>query len=118
MMRVSGCNRVPEPPARVTPFMAGDATRRTVLVDVENVRRSISDWLCFMHLVPAGSKAELDRYIGYWKPYATSHAELDRETALQQEVANAARILADTVAASRQGKMPEIGEGLSEPRQK
>jgi multimeric flavodoxin WrbA len=84
----------------------------------ENVRRSISDWLCFMRLVPAGSKAELDRYIGYWKPYATSHAELDRETALQQEVANAARMLADTVVALRQGGMPKIGEGLSEPRQK
>src|SRR5204862_7163447 len=37
----------------------------------ENVRRSISDWLCFMHLCPAGPTAELDRYIGYWKPYAT-----------------------------------------------
>jgi multimeric flavodoxin WrbA len=84
----------------------------------ENVRRSISDWLCFMHLVPAGSKAELDRYIGYWKPYATSHAELDRDTAIQQEVANAARMLADTVAASRDGKLPRIGEDLSEPRQK
>ena len=32
----------------------------------------------FMHLVPAGPSAELDRYIGYWKPYATSHDELDR----------------------------------------
>src|SRR5438094_534409 len=39
-MRVSGCRRVPEPPARMTPFMGGDATRLTVLVDAENVRRS------------------------------------------------------------------------------
>lgn len=36
----------------------------------ENVRRSLSDWLCYMHLEPAGPLAELDRYIGYWKPYA------------------------------------------------
>jgi multimeric flavodoxin WrbA len=85
---------------------------------VENVRRSISDWLCFMQLVPAGSKAELDRYIGYWKPYATSHAELDRETALQQEVANAAMTLADAVTAMRSEQKIKIGEGLSEPRQK
>jgi hypothetical protein len=28
------------------------------------VRRSISDWLCFMHLCHAGPTAELDRYIG------------------------------------------------------
>jgi multimeric flavodoxin WrbA len=32
---------------------------------VENVRRALSDWMCFMHMVPAGTKAELDRYIGY-----------------------------------------------------
>ena len=85
---------------------------------VENVRRALSDWLCFMHLAPAGAKAELDRYIGYWKPYATSHAELDRETALQEEVANAARILADAVAASQKAPVAKIGEGLSDPRQK
>src|SRR5438445_11047833 len=40
-MRVSGCSRVPLPPARMTPFLpAADATRATVLVDAENVRRS------------------------------------------------------------------------------
>ena len=27
----------------------------------ENVRRSLSDWLCFMQLSPAGQNAELDR---------------------------------------------------------
>jgi len=85
---------------------------------VENVRRSIADWLCFMHLEPAGAKAEIDRYIGYWKPYATSHAELDREIALQQEVANAGRILADAVVAMRCEQKAKIGEGLAEPRQK
>ena len=41
------------------------------------VRRILSDWLRSMDLVPAGARAELDRYIGYWKPYATSHEELD-----------------------------------------
>ena len=34
MIRVSGWSRVPEPPARMTPFIAGDATRRD-----ERVRR-------------------------------------------------------------------------------
>ena len=42
---------------------------------------------------PAGPAAELDRYIGYWKPYATSHDELDADTAMQEEVRNAARTL-------------------------
>ena len=41
----------------------------------ENVRRLISDWLCFMHLCPAGRSPSSDRYIGYWKPYSTSHDE-------------------------------------------
>ena len=84
----------------------------------ENVRRSISDWLCFMHLCPAGPKAELDRYIGYWKPYATSHDELDADQAMQEEVRNAARALAEGVSAKRSGRMVTAGEALAEPRQK
>jgi multimeric flavodoxin WrbA len=84
----------------------------------ENVRRAISDWLFSMHMSSAGSRAELDRYIGYWKPYATSHAELDRDVALQQEVANAAKTLIEAVVAARSGGLVEAGEGLSDPRQK
>jgi multimeric flavodoxin WrbA len=84
----------------------------------ENVRRSVSDWLCFMHLCPAGTKAELDRYIGYWEPYATSHAALDKDIALQQEVANAAKTLMEAVAAARAGKLPQPGQALTDPRQK
>jgi hypothetical protein len=64
--------------------------------DVEGasgVRRAISDWLRFMDLRPAGGMAELDRYIGYFEPYATSHDSLDRDTAMQEEVRNAARTL-------------------------
>ncbi len=47
MIRVSGASRVPEPPARMTPFMTRlsrasceAAEVATVLVDAENVRRS------------------------------------------------------------------------------
>jgi hypothetical protein len=71
-----------------------------------------------MHMSSAGSKAELDRYIGYWKPYATSHTELDRDLALQQEVANAAKTLIEAVTAARSGRLVQAGEGLSDPRQK
>jgi multimeric flavodoxin WrbA len=85
---------------------------------VENVRRSISDWLCFMHLCPAGPSAELDRYIGYWKPYATSHDALDAETALQEEVKNAARTLLEAVQAEREGRFVAAGRELKAPRQK
>ena len=52
----------------------------------ENVRRSLSDWLRFMKLQPAGPDAEIDRYIGYWEPYATSHDPLDKDTDIQAEV--------------------------------
>jgi multimeric flavodoxin WrbA len=84
----------------------------------ENVRRSLSDWLRFMQLTPAGSLAELDRYIGYWKPYATSHFELDADANMQEEVRNAARTLLEAVIARRQGKLAVAGENLVQPRQK
>jgi multimeric flavodoxin WrbA len=84
----------------------------------ENVRRSISDWLRFMHLCPAGPTAELDRYIGYWKPYATSHAELDADTAIQEEVRNAAHTLLEAVRGKLAGKFVTAGDHLHPPRQK
>lgn len=84
----------------------------------ENVRRSISDWLCFMHLCPAGPSAELDRYIGYWEEYATSHEALDRDLAIQEEVRNVARALREGVETTRAGKMVSAGNALKAPRQK
>ena len=37
------------------------------------------DWLDWMGLIDAGDQARLDRYIGYYEPYATSHDALDRD---------------------------------------
>ena len=84
----------------------------------ENVRRSLVDWLRFMHLVPAGVPAELDRYIGYWEPYATSHEALDKDEAIQEEVRNAARTLHEAVMAHKAGKLVMPGDDLEQPRQK
>ena len=84
----------------------------------ENVRRSLADWLRFMHLVPAGVPAELDRYIGYFEPYATSHEALDRDEAIQEEVRNAARTLLEAVQARRAGRLVSAGDGLDTVRQK
>ena len=84
----------------------------------ENVRRSLADWLRFMKLKPAGPSAELDRYIGYWKPYATSHEELDADHDIQEEVRNAARTLLRAVQEQRSGKLIDAGEGLDQVRQK
>jgi len=84
----------------------------------ENVRRSLADWLRFMHLVPAGVPAELDRYIGYWEPYATSHEALDKDEKIQEEVRNAARTLLEAVQARRAGRLVSAGNDLDQPRQK
>ena len=84
----------------------------------ENVRRSLSDWLGSMDLVSAGGRAELDRYIGYWKPYATSHMELDGDTDIQLEVRNAAITLLAAIDAARDGNRMEFATDLQDPRSK
>src|SRR5437762_225018 len=55
-------------------------------VGAETLRRSLSDWLTDMQLRPAMAQGGIDRYIGYYEPYATSHDALDKDTAVQQEV--------------------------------
>ena len=84
----------------------------------ENVRRSLADWLCSIGLPSAGASGEIDRYIGYWKPYATNHEELDADTAIQDEVRNAARTLLEGVRARLAGKFVSPGKELRPPRQK
>jgi multimeric flavodoxin WrbA len=84
----------------------------------EGVRRSLHDWLTSMELQSAGGTSEIDRYIGYWKPYATSHQDLDADDAIQDEVRNAARALVEAVRAKREGRLVEAGADLKPPRQK
>ncbi|MEO8294394.1 MAG: NAD(P)H-dependent oxidoreductase [Gemmatimonadota bacterium] len=84
----------------------------------ETLRRSLTDWLLDMELVKAGTAATLDRYIGYYEPYATSHDALDRDTAVQEEVRNAARSLVNTIGLMREGRFPQPDSGLTEPRAK
>jgi multimeric flavodoxin WrbA len=85
---------------------------------IEGVRRALSDWLDWMGLVDAGPMARLDRFIGYYEPYATSHATLDADEAVQEEVRNAARALANAVAALREGRLAAPDAGLPRPRPK
>ena len=90
--------------------LAGRVFALVVHGDAEGVldaRRALTDWLSSMQLQPAGHDALLDRYIGYWKPYATSHAELDADDAIQQEVRVATQTLVQTVRAQRAGKLIE-----------
>jgi multimeric flavodoxin WrbA len=76
------------------------------VVGAETLRRSLVDWLTDMELLPAVD-ACMDRYIGYYEPYATSHEALDRDVALQAEVRNAAASLVDAVRLSRDGRWPQ-----------
>jgi multimeric flavodoxin WrbA len=84
----------------------------------ENVRRFVADWLISMKLAPAGPDAAIDRYIGYWEPYATSHDALDQDAAIQAEVRIAAEELARAVRARREGRLDPTYRGLDSPRQK
>jgi multimeric flavodoxin WrbA len=84
----------------------------------ENLRRMLADWLTDIGLVQAGRKAVLDAYIGYYRPYATSHEDLDADTDLQAEVANAARALTEAVRQSRRGELKQPDRKLRAVRQK
>jgi multimeric flavodoxin WrbA len=79
--------------------------------------RTLRDWLSAMDLELAGHGAELERYIGYWKLYATSHAELDADAAIQDELRFTARVLLDAVKAKRSSRAAARPE-IAAPRQK
>ena len=85
---------------------------------IESSRRALSDWLDWMGLVDAGFDGRLDRYIGYWKPYATSHEALDEDSAVQEEVRNVGRALVRTVEALRRGELQSQRPTLPKPRPK
>jgi multimeric flavodoxin WrbA len=90
----------------------GDAEGTDIL------RRSLTGWLQDMHLVQAHPVATIDRYIGYYEPYATSHAALDRDTAFVDEVRQAARILAESISLARSGRLVQVEPGGTEVRPK
>ena len=85
---------------------------------IEGVRRSLSDWLDWMGLIDAGPMARLDRFVGYYEPYATSHDTLDRDTVVQAEVRAAAQALGQAVTLLRQGQLRQGDAGLQRPRPK
>ena len=70
-----------------------------------------------MKLFPAGEAAVIDRYVGYYKPYATSHEELDHDEESFEETRNAARVLSEAVTNLRAGIRPADWK-LEDPRPK
>jgi multimeric flavodoxin WrbA len=93
-------------------FVHGDAAGADIL------RRSLTDWLLDMELVQAGRSATLDRYIGYYEPYATSHDALDRDEAVAHELRNVARALIETVRLRHADRFVDPDRDLTWPRPK
>ncbi|HVZ45971.1 MAG TPA: flavodoxin family protein [Ramlibacter sp.] len=85
---------------------------------IEAVRRALCDWLDWMGLLEAGFEARIDRFINYYQPYATSHDALDADTAVQEEVRNVARAVANAVSELRAGRLKRPDAGLKPPRPK
>ncbi|HEY4957649.1 MAG TPA: NADPH-dependent FMN reductase, partial [Caldimonas sp.] len=77
-----------------------------------------SDWLDWMGLIDAGDQARLDRFIGYYEPYATSHDTLDKDEDMQAETRNVARAVAQVTAALRKGELADAFPVLPRPRPK
>jgi len=92
-------------------FVHGDAA------GAEALRHALTGWLSDMDLVEATSAA-VDRYIGYYEPYAASHDALDRDTAVQEEVRNVARSVVTAVALKRSGRFRRSDERARDPRPK
>jgi multimeric flavodoxin WrbA len=93
-------------------FVHGDAAGADI------VSRSLSAWLEDLQLIPAAPSAIVDRYIGYYEPYATSHEALDRDQAVQQEVRNVARVLVRAVELQRAGRFERADDAIADLRPK
>jgi multimeric flavodoxin WrbA len=83
----------------------------------DTLRHALADWLTDMKLTQAAGAAVLDRYIGYYEPYATSHEALDKDEAVQEEVRNVARTLSAAIDQIRRGRH-EADAAITEPRPK
>ncbi len=84
----------------------------------ENLRRMLADWLTDIGMVQAGPQAALDTWIGWYKPYATSHEDLDADPDVFVQVENAALSLANMVHQLRTGSYHAPDAGLHSPREK
>ena len=84
----------------------------------ENLRRMLADWLTDIGMIQAGPLAALDTWIGWYRPYATSHEDLDADEAVFADVRSAALSLAGMVTQIRSGGYRDPGAGLHHAREK
>lgn len=85
---------------------------------IEGSRRALSDWLDWMGFIDAGAQSRLDRFIGYYEPYANSYDALDKDKSIQEETRNVARAVVKAVEELRAGRLRAIQPILSRPRPK
>jgi len=84
----------------------------------ENLRRMLADWMTDLGMIQAGPQAALDTWIGWYRPYATSHDDLDGDPDTFTQVENAALSLANIVRQIRSGEYRAPNQGLQSPREK
>ncbi len=84
----------------------------------ENLRRMLADWLTDIGMIQAGPQAALDTWIGWYRPYATSHEDLDADEDTFVQVGQAALSLANMVRQIRSGAYHAPNAGLHSPREK
>ncbi len=84
----------------------------------ENLRRMLVDWLDDIGMIQAGPTAALDTWIGWYRPYATSHEDLDEDKDLFVQVEHAALSLSRMVGLIRSGSWTPPDKGLHPPREK
>jgi hypothetical protein len=82
------------------------------------LRGTLADWLDYIGLISCGGQSQIDRYIGYFEPYATSHDALDDDKAMIEETRNVARAISNAIYALREGRLFVADKDIKPPRQK
>jgi hypothetical protein len=80
------------------------------------MRRLLSEWLTDIGLIQAGPSAVFDAWVGYYRPYATSHEDRDADRDTFKRVENLSLI--ELVAQLRSGRYGRPDEGLHSPKEK
>ncbi|HSC19364.1 MAG TPA: flavodoxin family protein [Rhizomicrobium sp.] len=86
--------------------------------DADTLRDGLAEWLDWTGFIAAGTESRVDRFIGYFEPYATSHEALDKDDAVVEEARNVARAVSNAISTMRAGRLAQPDADLKPPRQK
>ncbi len=84
----------------------------------ETLRRLLAEWLTDIGMIQAGAQAVVDTWIGYYKPYATSHEHLDASPETFALAEAAAASLVGLVTQLRSGTYRRPDGDVEAPREK